>query len=343
MAGSTTPALAAAVANAGGLGALGCAMMAPAQFAEAVAAVRARTNRGFNVNFFTHEEPGEAREAIARARALLAPLHAERRLGPVPDAHPQPPPPFGEEMLDAVLATRPPIVSFHFGLPEPHLLDPIRETGAVILSTATTVAEARWLEARGVDAIIAQGWEAGGHHGWFLGPPQRIGTMALVPQVVDAVSVPVIAAGGIGDGRGIAAALALGAEGVQLGTAFLRTDEAATPPAHRRAMAAAEATEATRAFTGRQARGVANRLMEVMRPHEDELAPFPLMRPLTTALAAADAERGETGYSSVWSGQAVRLGRDMPAGELFEALMRETAEVTRKLNQSEWRPSDDRT
>ncbi|HUF56137.1 MAG TPA: nitronate monooxygenase [Thermohalobaculum sp.] len=331
MAGSTTPALAAAVASAGALGGLGAAMHAPQAMAAEVDATRARTNGAFQVNFFTHAPPEAAPEAIERTRALLAPIYAERGLGPVPPGDAPPPPPYGEETMEAVLAARPPVVSFHFGLPEPRLMAPLKAAGIVVLSTATTPAEARWLEERGVDAIIAQGWEAGGHHGWFLDGALRIGTMALVPQVVDAVAVPVIAAGGIADGRGIAAALALGAEGVQMGTAFLSTAEAATPPAHRRAMAGAKATEVTPAFSGRPARGVLNDYIARMRPHDDALPPFPLMRQLTAPLAAADAEEDEAAHSPVWAGQAVGLGRDTGAAALVEALVRETEEALARL------------
>jgi nitronate monooxygenase len=222
MSGFTPPALVTAVCNAGGLGSIGCVGQPPDLVREQVATVRQATNRPFNLNFFVHRRPQTSPEATARVRAKLAPYFDEFGLGPVPEPR-EPFSTFDAEQLDLVLELRPRVVSFHFGLPEASAVRRIKEAGCIILSSATTVAEARSLEANGADVIIAQGFEAGGHRGSFSDSPGAgmIGTMALVPQIVDAVRVPVLAAGGIADGRGIAAAFALGASGAQIGTAFL--------------------------------------------------------------------------------------------------------------------------
>ena len=223
MAGAATPRLAAAVCNAGGLGSLGCASWSTKDVRAKAEELRAATNRSFNLNFFAHEAPKKDPEIEARTRARVAPFYKELGLGEPPTAGQAPFDPFGADMLSLVLDLRPKVVSFHFGLPEPETVSALRDVGCRVLCSATTVAEARRLEQAGVDAIIAQGWEAGGHRGTFDASFEDfgVGTLALVPQVVDAVQRPVIAAGGIGDGRGIAAAFALGASGVQMGTAFL--------------------------------------------------------------------------------------------------------------------------
>ncbi len=326
MAGSTTPALAAAVANAGALGSIGCAEMTPEAFRTAMAATRAATNRPFNMNFFAHTPPRHNPERLARAHALLAPFYAEVGIGAPPDAG-STMLRFDDPMLEAVLETRPAVVSFHFGLPEARLVEAVKATGAVILCTATTPAEARHLEARGVNAVIAQGWEAGGHHGFFLTPETaQLGTLALVPQIVDAVNVPVIAAGGIADGRGIAAALALRAAGVQMGTAFLATAEANVSPARRAAMRAADGsrTRVTRAFTGRPARSLVNRYVAAMAPHEAALPDFPLMDGLSYPLQVAGLAARSTDFAAYLAGQSVGLCREMGAAELVAALVTET-------------------
>ncbi len=235
--------------------------------------------------------------------------------------------PFGEATLDLVTELKPRVVSFHFGLPGADLVEALKEAGIVILATATTPAEARDLEARGADAVVAQGWEAGGHHGYFLGEKGApVATMALVPQVVDAVSVPVIAAGGIADGRGIAAALSLGAAGVQLGTAFLTAAESAAPAVHRAAVMASDGsdTRPTRAFSGRPARAVVNRYVEMMEKHEAELPDFPLMNTVTGPLRKASAEAGMADCYALWCGQGAGLSRELPAAELVARLVEET-------------------
>ncbi|MCH8952410.1 MAG: nitronate monooxygenase [Proteobacteria bacterium] len=333
MAGSDTAALAAAVANAGGLGSIGCAMMSPERFRAVYAEARAVTNRALNMNFFAHRAPGDDEQKAARARALLAPFFMEFDLGEVPEVA-ETNFPFGEAVFEAVLEARPRVVSFHFGLPGARFVAALKQAGTVILSTATTPAEARDLEARGVDAIIAQGWEAGGHHGYYLDPKgSQTGTMALVPQIVDAVGVPVIAAGGIADGRGIAAALALGAAGVQIGTAFLTTAEAGISAPHRAALLASDGsdTRPTRAFSGRPARGVVNRYMAAMAAHEDDLPDFPLMNTVTGPLRKASAGAGSPDFIALWSGQAVGLNREATAAELVETLVDETRAAMARL------------
>ena len=241
--------------------------------------------------------------------------------------------PFGVEHCALVEELRPPVVSFHFGLPDPDLLDRVKATGATVLSSATSAAEAVWLEAHGCDVVIAQGAEAGGHRGMFLAedPAMQVGTMALVPAVVDAVDVPVLAAGGIGDGRGVAAALALGADGVQIGTAFLRCPEALTSQVHRAALAAAsgDQTVLTNVITGRPARSITNRLIREVGPISDDAPPFPLAAVGSGPLRGAAESTGSAEFSPLWSGQAVALGREISAGELVRHLADDAGEVLR--------------
>ncbi|MBT3307399.1 MAG: nitronate monooxygenase [Alphaproteobacteria bacterium] len=334
MAGSTTPELVSAVTNAGGLGSLACAFFNLGQFAEQCATVRQATNGVFNVNFFAHAEPVPDEARGQAMRSALEPYYQEFDLGAVPDAVASSPS-FGPEQLDAVLAASPPIVSFHFGLPDAELVRALKDNGAVILSSATTVEEAKLLEAGGVDAVIAQGFEAGGHRGTFAPPYEAgcVGTMALVPQIVDAVSVPVIASGGIADGRGIASALALGAQGVQMGTAFLTCPESAAHDIYRRALVAGrdDATRITSAFSGRPARGFENRYMRDMAGSEDMFPDFPINNTLTGPLRKASADAGKEDFMSLWSGQAAALSKSLPAAELVETLAAETDAVLARL------------
>ncbi len=327
MAGSTTPELAAAVTNAGGLGSLGCAFLSPEQFAGQYADVRGATNGAFNVNFFVHKEPELDVERGEAMRNRLEPYYREFDLGEVPAAAPSNPS-FNNALLDAVVAASPPVVSFHFGLPGADVMRTVKDTGAVILSSATTVAEAKVLEAAGVDAVIAQGFEAGGHRGTFEASDEAgcVGTLALVPQIVDAVSVPVIASGGIADGRGIAAALALGALGVQMGTAFLTCPESAAHDIYRKALVAArdDETRITSAFSGRPARGLDNRYIRDMAAYGEPLPDFPINNTLTGPLRKASAEAGKEDFMSLWSGQAAALSKSLPAAELVETLVAET-------------------
>jgi nitronate monooxygenase len=333
MAGAGTPALVAAVCNAGALGMLGCAYSTPAQITADIAAVRRLTDRPFGVNLFAGgAEPLDGVDP-GPMLAILARYHAELGL-PAPTV----PESVGvsfEAQLEAVLGAGVPVFSFTFGIPSPDDLAALRERGAVVLGTATRVEEARQLEAAGADAIVAQGSEAGAHRGTFGAPFETamVGTLALVPQVVDAVDLPVVASGGIMDGRGIVAAEALGAAGVQLGTAFLTCREAGIPDAYKAAVRAArdDQTALTRAFSGRPARGIVNAFMQELRQREEVILPFPLQNALTRPMRNAAAARGDTRLLSLWAGQAAALARDLPAGELVRQLVREAADVRTRL------------
>lgn len=333
MAGAATPEMAIAAANAGCLGGLGCALMTPEAFRESLSNVRAATNRPINVNFFCHKPPFFDDQKAAAASARMIPFYLELGLGEVPEVIPTFAP-YCDAIHEAVLDSRPAVVSFHFGLPKQSFVDALKQAGARVLASATTPAEARDLEARGADVIIAQGWDAGGHQGHYLSErPAGIGTMALVPQVVDAVRVPVVAAGGIADGRGIAAALALGAAGVQLGTAFLTTSETGVPPIQLEALMRSNGadTTMTRAFSGRPARFISNRYVREMAPHEDALPDFPLMATLTAPLRQASAEAGSIEFMTLWAGQAVGLNRRAAVAELVDQLVEETRTAMRRL------------
>ena len=331
MAGAATPALVAAVSGAGGLGSLGSAPLPPDELVAQARAVREATDRPFNVNFFCHPAPELDEREAERARERFRPFYEELGLGEPPDPS-VPPVGFDEERLAALLEVRPAVASFHFGLPGAAELDAVREAGCRILSSATTVAEAERLAELGVDAVIAQGAEAGGHRGSFLvaGDDGPVGTLALVPQVVDAVDVPVIAAGGIADGRGLAAALALGAAGAQIGTAFLACPEATVHSLHREALrsARAEQTTITRAFSGRPARTVRNRATEEAA---DDPLPFPAQLSVSGPLAAAGAERESSDFLPLWAGQGAPLARELPAGELVTQLATDARRILADL------------
>lgn len=324
MAGSQGSELAIAVSEAGGLGALPCAMLSIDKIRAEMGVIRQRTNRPVNLNFFTHTnpEPDAAREAGWRKR--LAGYYAE--FGLDADNIPAGPGrnPFDEAACEVVEETRPEVVSFHFGLPERSLMDRVKAAGAKVIASATTVAEARWLEAHGCDAIIAQGAEAGGHRGIFLEDDiaSQPGTMALVPQVVDAVSVPVIAAGGIADHRGVAAAFMLGAAAVQIGTAYLQSPEALTSSGHRAALAGArdDRTVLTNVFTGRPARGLVNRIVREVGPMSLEAPAFPLATGAIAPLRKHAEGAGSADFSPLWAGQAAALGGTQPAGRFTRDL-----------------------
>jgi nitronate monooxygenase len=326
MAGAQASELAAAVSAAGGLGSLPCAMLTPEGARSEVAKIRAATNRGFAMNFFCHRPPTPDAAAAARWGERLFRYYEELGAAP-PAAAGAGRNPFDEAFCALLEEVRPKVVSFHFGLPPDDLLRRAKATGAVILSSATTVREARWLAEQGVDAVIAQGAEAGGHRGMFLTDdvPAQVGTFALVPQVVDAVDVPVIAAGGIADGRGIAAALALGAAGVQVGTAYLRTPEARISALHRAALARArdEDSVLTNVFTGRPARGIRNRIVDEIGPMAADAPAFPLGVDFIAPLRAKSEAAGSPDFSPLWTGQAGPLAREMPAGELTTMLAEE--------------------
>jgi nitronate monooxygenase len=320
MAGSQGVELCAAVCEAGGLGSLPTAMLAPPELRDQIAELRSRTRAPFNVNFFCHVPPRPDPERQTRWLTDLAPDYAEAALDPPAGASGPGRAPFDSAMAEILEEAKPPVVSFHFGLPEESLLKRVKQTGANIYSSATTVAEARWLEGRGVDAIIAQGAEAGGHRGMFLTEDiyGQSGLFALLPQIVDAVRVPVIAAGGIADGRGIAAAFVMGASAAQIGTAYLLSPQSTISPIHREALRAAkdDSTRITNLFTGRPARGILNRFMREHGPMS-ELAPeFPLAGGAIAPLRAHHEKRGSGDYSPLWSGQAAALAREEDAGHM---------------------------
>jgi nitronate monooxygenase len=326
MSGFGGPALVAAVSNAGALGSLGCGATPNQTARDQIKEIRRATNRPFNLNFFAHSAPRIDADVTRRMRECLSAYYDEFNLGTVPEPS-DPLPIFDEERLQLVLELRPPVVSFHFGLPPADKLKRVKQTGAVVLSSATTVAEARKLEAEGADGIIAQGFEAGGHRGTFTvgDGAGLIGTMALVPQVVDAVRIPVIAAGGIADGRGIAAAFALGASGVQIGTAFLGCPEATVADVHRDALhkAADEDTRLTRVFTGRPARVLRNRLTDELG--DKEALEFPAQASLIRPLIQANNGSASTAFLPLWAGQGAPLIRNLPAAKLIDTLAVESS------------------
>lgn len=314
-----------AVAEAGGLGSLPCATIDTNKIRTELGIIRQRTSKPVNVNFFCHTPPSFDVDREAKWRARLRPYYIEAGLDPDMTVPPSNRTPFDAELCALVEEFRPEVVSFHFGLPEAALLERVKATGAKILSSATTVAEARWLEAQGCDAIIAQGFEAGGHRGIFLTDDlsTQVGTFALVPQIVDAVKLPVIAAGGIADARGIAAAFALGAAGVQIGTAYLYTPEARMPAPHSAALASdnAETTALTNVFTGRPARGIVNRVMAEIGPISADAPAFPLAGGALAPLRGATEKQGSGDFMSLWAGQAARLSpKGYSAGELTRRL-----------------------
>ena len=320
MVGASSAAMTIAVSEAGGLGSVAGAVLTPEALRAELRVVQRGTDRPFNVNFFAHQTPEDRPLREAAWRDRLAPYYREFGIAPDPDAGGPVRASFDAALCEVVLEFRPMVASFHFGLPARELTDRLKAAGILIISSATTVAEARWLEARGCDAIIAQGVEAGGHRGTFLVTDiaQQVGTLALVPQVVDAVKVPVIAAGGIGDGRGIVAALALGAAGAQIGTAYLLSPEARTAPLHRAALkqASDESTALTNVFTGRPARGIVNRFMREVGPMSPEAPAFPLAARAAQPLREATEPNGSSDFMPLWSGQAPTLAREMPSGEL---------------------------
>jgi nitronate monooxygenase len=324
MAGVQGNALAVAVSNAGGLGSLPCAMLSLDAMRHELAAIHAQTSKPFNVNFFCHAPPTPSAKRDAIWRAMLAPYYKE--YGIDFDTIPVGPgrAPFSPEAADVLSEFKPTVVSFHFGLPSAELLARVRAGGAKILSSATTVEEARWLEAHGVDAIIAQGLEAGGHRGIFLSDDltSQAGTIELVPQIVQAVKVPVIAAGGIADAQGIAAVMALGAAGVQIGTAYLLCPEATTSIVHRTALKseAARHTALTNLFTGRPARAIMNRIMNDLGPISAAVPAFPLPIATIAPLRAKAESQDSSDFSPLWSGQNTSGCKEIPAGQLTREL-----------------------
>lgn len=320
MAGATTAAMVIAAIKGGALGSLPCAMLTFEQVRQEVLSIRQASQGPLNLNFFCHQPPAPDAAREAAWKRALEPYYRELGVdfnAPTPVSNRAP---FDEAGCALIEELRPEVVSFHFGLPPKPLLDRVKATGAKVLSSATTVAEAIWLEQHGCDAIIAMGYEAGGHRGMFLSDDlnTQVGTLALVPQMADAVSVPVIAAGGIGDGRGLAAALMLGASAAQVGTAYLFTPEAKVSPSHHQALRTAKDSDTalTNLFTGRPARGIVNRVMRELGPISAKAPAFPLAGGALMPLRAKD----EADFANLWSGQALGLGRDLSSAELTRRL-----------------------
>ena len=324
MAGVQTSALAVAVSNAGGLGSLPCAMLTLDSLRAELRAITAQTTRPYNVNFFCHTPPVPDAQQDADWRAALAPYYEAFGLdvGAIPAGPGRAP--FSAEVADVVEPFRPPVVSFHFGLPPADLLARVKSWGSQVLASATTVDEARWLQAHGADVVIAQGLEAGGHRGHFLSDDlsAQMGTFALLPQIVQAVDVPVIAAGGVADAAGVAAALALGAAAAQVGTAYLLCPEATTSAIHRATLQseAARHTALTRLFTGRPARGIVNRVMRELGALSPVAPAFPLATSAIAPLRAHAERLGSGDFSPLWAGQNTSGCRAIGAAELTRQL-----------------------
>lgn len=320
MAGSQGSALAVAVSNSGGLGSLPCAMLSLDAMRDELAVIKKQTDKPFNVNFFCHQTPTPSAEREAAWRVALAPYYKEFAIEA--DSIPAGPgrAAFNAEAADALAEFKPAVVSFHFGLPAAELMARVRAWGAKILSSATTVEEACWLEAHGVDAVIAQGLEAGGHRGIFRSEDltTQVGTFALLPRIVERVKVPVIAAGGIADAKGVAAAMALGAAGVQIGTAYLLCPEATTSAVHRAALKreSASHTALTNLFSGRPARGIINRVMKELGPMTLAAPAFPLATAAIAPLRAKAESQGSGDFSPLWCGQNASGCKEIPAAQL---------------------------
>ena len=341
--GGDTPELVAAVSNAGGLGFIGAAYLSPDQIGQTARAVKSQTTLPFGINLFAPSAPPALSIPTDVAIQRVAPYFAELGL-PAPSLPSGPSSTFSDQ-LAAALETGASVFSFTFGLLPADAIQSLKRKSIFVMGTATTVNEAIELEKSGVDAIIAQGSEAGGHRGTFLGDfsASMIGTISLVPQIVDAVRVPVIASGGIMDGRGIAAALALGASAVQLGTAFLTCKESGIPEAYREAILAAKEdhTRITRAFSGRPARGIVNRFMTEVESNDDgeAILPFPLQNALTRPLRTAATKNGRAEFLSLWAGQGVRMARRQSAAELMSRLVQETDSAIQGLQRAHSRES----
>jgi len=324
MAGSQGSALAIAVSNAGGLGSQPCAMLGPDQIRKELQAITAATSKPYNVNFFVHKQPTADPTREKAWRKVLAPYFAE--YGIDPDSIQSGPQrlPFDDAAADVLEEFKPPVVSFHFGLPSDALIKRVKSWGSKILSSATTLDEARYLEAHGADAIIAQGSEAGGHRGMFLTEDlsTQVGTFTLVQQIVRACKAPVMAAGGIADAGGVKAAMAWGSAGAQVGTAYLFCPEATTNPLHRAALMSktARTTEITNLFTGRPARGIVNRLMREIGPVNSAAPAFPLAATAIFALRSKAEPKGVSDFTSMWAGQNAAACREISAAELTRQL-----------------------
>ncbi|WP_369723260.1 NAD(P)H-dependent flavin oxidoreductase [Bradyrhizobium sp. LLZ17] len=335
MAGVMDAELVIAVAEGGGLGSLPSAMLSPEKAREQVNIIRQRVRAPVNMNFFCHTPVALEAAAEARWKTRLTGYYSELGLDPAAPINAANRAPFDTGFCEVVEELKPEVVSFHFGLPDQALLKRVKAAGCLVISSATTVKEAVWLEQHGADAVIAQGAEAGGHRAMFLTENigEQPGTFALVPQVVDALKVPVIAAGGIADGRGIAAAFALGAAGVQIGSAYLRCPESKVTPGGRKALAEArdDSTVITNVMTGRPARGVQNRVMREVGPISADAPAFPHAATALGPLKAAAEKQGRVDFTNLWAGQAVALGRDVPAAELTRDLAKSALARLRQM------------
>jgi nitronate monooxygenase len=335
MAGSSDAQLAIAVSEAGGLGSLPCGMLSAEQVRASYQMIRQRTARPVNLNFLCHRVASVDDDRERGWRELLLRYYSELGLDPASPVSLPSRGPFDEAMCDVVAELKPAVVSFHFGLPSTQLVERVRNTGARIVSSATTVEEARWLEAEGCDAVIAQGLEAGGHRGMFLTKDiaSQVGTFALTPQIADAVKIPVIAAGGIADARGILAALVLGAAAVQMGTAYLRCPESRASAVHRKALELAreDQTVLTNVITGRPARGIINRIIREVGPINPLAPEFPRATEALAPLRAKAEQTGSSDFSPIWAGQSARMCQEIPAGVLTRTFAQDAVRLLKEL------------
>ncbi|WP_044337115.1 NAD(P)H-dependent flavin oxidoreductase [Rossellomorea aquimaris] len=333
--GVTTSSLVSAVSNSGGLGTLGAGYMSAADMKLAIKEIKDQTNLPFGVNLFIPETPVVNDEQITNAQKLLEPYVKELHLTDNVS--------FSEVQIDfenqleVILNEKVPVCSFTFGAPSKELVSELKKVGIIVIGTATTVEEAMINEEKGVDIVVAQGSESGGHRGTFLGlfEQSMIGTFSLVPQVVDAVCIPVIAAGGVMDERGVIAALALGAKGVQMGTAFLTCKESGAGASHKRAVLESSETHTviTTAFSGKPARGIENRFTREMQEYKNQLPSYPIQNALTKELRKQAGRQGVPELMSLWSGQSPRLSREVSAKELLESIVSRVGKTLGELNE----------
>ncbi|MCR8847468.1 nitronate monooxygenase [Rossellomorea sp. SC111] len=331
--GVTTPKLVASVSNSGGLGTIGAGYMSVADLNESIKQVKKQTNLPFGVNLFIPEVPEYSEEQVSQMQKLLTPFMKELNL-------------FNDEafsleqidlerQIESIIKERVPVCSFTFGIPPKEIMKELKKEGIKVIGTATTVKEALINQECGVDVIVAQGSEAGGHRGTFLGTydESMIGTFSLIPQVVDAVEVPVIAAGGVMDGRGVIAALALGAKGVQMGTAFLTNKESGAKAIHKKAILQGEdtSTTITSAFSGKPARGMTNSFINIMKEYENQILPYPVQNALTKELRREAGNQHNPELMSLWSGQSPRLSKDVYVHELIDSLVQEVEKGIHRL------------
>ncbi|WP_270181242.1 NAD(P)H-dependent flavin oxidoreductase [Alkalihalobacillus sp. CinArs1] len=325
--GVTTPALVATVSNAGALGTLGAGYMTPEAMKEAIEEIQTLTNRPFAVNVFVPEYPKATEREMKHANELLNPFRDE--LGLAEEPSPEIDKSLFENQIEVIKELNVPIVSFTFGLPDQEVIQDLKGEGIILIGTATSVEEAIVNEKSGMDAVVAQGSEAGGHRGTFLATNEGVGTMSLIPQVADAVKIPVIAAGGIMDGRGVCASMVLGADGAQLGTAFVTCDESGANPHHKEAIVHTKETETvlTSSFSGKPARGIRNTFIDRMEGHEHELLAYPLQNALTKGIRKEAAKQHNPEFMSLWSGQSPRLSRQESASKIIMSIVAQAKRI----------------